>query len=158
MTTYHPFRGMDGHSASAHGQAEDLSRRPAGTLVSELLEEGRHLVRAEVRLAKAELRDEAKKLGRGAGLAAGGAVLLGLGGLTLAAFLVLALATVMPAWGAALLVAVLFIGAGAALGSVGLGRLKQVHGPKSTIQTLQEDSQWANKTMHAVKSQPRVHA
>lgn len=149
---------METRYGGFRGSQEDLHQRPVGTLVSEILDQARTLVRAEVKLAKAELRDEAKKLGRGAGLAAGGAVLLAVGGLVLVAFLVLALAEVMPAWAAALIVSVLFIGAGAAVGYFGLQRLKAVRGPEKTIQTLQEDSQWASRTMHAVKSKQPVHA
>jgi len=143
------------HSRSA---AEEESSRPIKELVSEFLEQGRRLVRAEVTLARAEVRDELKKTSAGAGLAAGGGVVVLLGAFTFIAFLVIALANVMPLWLSALLVAVVLLAGGAGLTWFGLQRLKTVQGPKKTIQTLKEDSQWASRTMHSMKSQMHGHA
>lgn len=132
--------------------------RPIKELVSELLEQGRRLVRAEVTLARAEVKAEFKKTSAGAGLAAGGGVVVLLGAITFVAFLVIALAYAMPLWLSALLVAVVLLAGGAGLTWLGLQRLKTVRGPTKTIQTLKEDSQWASKTMHSMKSQMHGHA
>lgn len=132
--------------------------RPIKELVSEFLEQGRRLVRAEVTLARAEVKDELKKTSAGAGLAAGGGVVVLLGAITLVAFLVIALAYAMPLWLSALLVAVVLLAGGAGLTWLGLQRLKTVHGPTKTIQTLKEDGQWASRTMHSMRSQRHGHA
>ena len=132
--------------------------RGFGELFSEFMEQGRRLVRAEVTLARAELKAEAKKASAGAGLLAGGGVVLLLGALTFVAFLVAALAELIPVWASALIVAVLLLAVGGAVAWAGLGRLKRIHGPQRTIQTLKEDGQWASRTAHSMKSQMHGHA
>ncbi|MFC0111303.1 phage holin family protein [Kibdelosporangium aridum] len=99
---------------------EEVNKKPAadksvGELVTDLGDELKRLVRAEIRLAVFELRHKGKKMGRGAGLF-GAAGLFGvLGVMTLIAAAVLALALVMPAWLSAVLVGgVLVIVAGLA--------------------------------------------
>src|SRR4051795_6562828 len=82
--------------------------RPIGELVRDLSEQTSALVRNEVELAKAELTVKARTAGIGAGMF-GGAGALGfyaLGALT--ATLILALATVVDAWLAALIVTVVY--------------------------------------------------
>ncbi len=146
------FETRDFNSESAFGG------RGFGELFSEFMEQGRRLVRAEVALARAELKAEAKKASAGAGLLAGGGVVLFLGAMTFVAFLVAALAVVMPVWASALIVAVLLLAVGGAVAWAGLGRLKRIHGPQRTIQTLKEDGQWASRTAHSMKSQMHGHA
>jgi Flp pilus assembly protein TadB len=145
------------HNGSSPSVEEENSR-PVKELVSEFLEQGRRLVRAEVQLARAEVRDELKKTTAGAGMTAAGGVVALLGAFTFAAFLVIALAGVMPLWASALLVAVVLLAGGGGIVWLGLQRFKDVHGPKKTIQTLKEDSQWASRTMHSMKSQMHGHA
>ena len=87
--------------------------RSAGELLSALSEQVSTLVRDEMRLARAELSEAGKRYGTGAGMFGGAGVvaLYGLGVLLAAA--VLGLATVVDAWLAALIVAVvLFVLAG----------------------------------------------
>ncbi|MEU8223611.1 phage holin family protein [Kribbella sp. NPDC048915] len=78
-----------------------------GALVSQATSDLSQLVRDEVQLAKAELKEKGKEAGVGAGLfgGAGAIALYGLGVLIAAA--VLGLATALPAWLSALIVAVL---------------------------------------------------
>lgn len=142
------FRDGEGDFAADGTEAE----RPLKELVREFMDEGRRLVRAELTLARAELKAEAKKAGAGAGMGAAGGVVALLGGMTLVAFLVLALAQVMPAWLSALLVAVALIAVGGVLVMAAKKRLTTVHGPTKTIQTLKEDKEWARRTMQSVKS------
>ncbi|QSQ19591.1 phage holin family protein [Pyxidicoccus parkwayensis] len=146
------YETRDFSSESAFGS------RGFGELFSEFMEQARRLVRAEVSLARTELRDEVKKVSASAKLMAAGGVVLLLGAMTFVAFVVAALATVIPTWASALIVAVLLLAVGGAVAWMGLGRLKQVHGPQRTIQTLKEDGQWANRTAHSMKSQMHGHA
>jgi Flp pilus assembly protein TadB len=146
----------DGSSPSQG--AEEESFRPIKELVTEFLEQGRRLVRAEVQLARTEVRDELKKTTASVGVTAAGGVVVLLGAFTFVAFLVIALAGVMPLWLSALIVAVVLLAGGAGIAWLGLQRFKAVHGPTKTIQTLKEDSQWASRTMHSMKSQMHGHA
>ena len=86
-------------------RAEELHDRPIGELLKQLSQETTTLVRQELELAKAEMREKAGKAGPGFGMwgAAGVTALLALGSLT--AFLILALDGAMPNWLAALIVA-----------------------------------------------------
>lgn len=152
---------MQPHDSRFNGDGpgvETEASRPLKELVSEFLEQGRRLVRAEVQLARTEVRDELKKTSAGAGIIAGGGVVLLLGAFTFVAFLVIALAGVMPLWLSALLVAVVLLAGGGAITYAGLQRFKTIHGPTKTLQTLKEDSQWASRTMHSMKSQMHGHA
>lgn len=154
--------GRDGQAPGSSGSEsfseERQPSRPIKELVTELLDQGRRLVRAEVQLARAEVKSEVKKASAGAGVLAGGGVVLLLGAFTFVAFLVIALAGVMPLWASALLVAVVLLAGGAGIAYAGLQGMKKVHGPTKTIQTLKEDGQWASRTMHSMKSQMHGHA
>lgn len=84
-------------------------------LISRASEQTAQLIRSEMQLARADLREAARHAGVGVGLfgAAGALALYGLGALI--ATVILALALVLPAWLAALIVtALLFAGAGVA--------------------------------------------
>ncbi len=88
---------------------------PLGALVHDLSVQIPELVRSELRLAQAELTEKGKRVGIGAGLFGAAGVLAFFGAATLIATVVLALALVLPAWAAALIVAlVLFASAGVA--------------------------------------------
>lgn len=88
---------------------------PLGALVHDLSVQIPELVRSELRLAQAELTEKGKRVGIGAGLFGAAGLLAFFGAATLIATAVLALALVLPAWLAALIVAlVLFAAAGVA--------------------------------------------
>jgi putative superfamily III holin-X len=90
-----------------------------GQLISQLTEQVSRLVRDEARLAQAEMTQKAKRLGVGAGLF-GGAGLVGFLGLcVLVATAVLALDVILPAWLAALIVAVVLFAVAGVLALVG---------------------------------------
>jgi Putative Actinobacterial Holin-X, holin superfamily III len=81
-----------------------------------------------------------------------------LGGIAFVVFAIAVLATFMPVWLSALIVTVLLLGGGALAMKAGLERIKKVHKPHRTIQTLKEDSQWASRTVQSMKSQMQGHA
>lgn len=135
----------------------ELEEVPLRELLRELVVDGQGLLREEVRLAKAELREEAKKMARGgAGVGVGGALLYA-ALLCLAATLVLVGATFMPAWLAALIVTALYGGAGYAALQQGRQRLAQAR-PARAIEGIQEDRRWASETMRDIKSSRHAHA
>lgn len=135
----------------------ELEAVPLRELLRELVADGQQLLREEVRFARAELREEVKKGARGgAGLGVGGALLYA-ALLCLAATLVLAGATFMPAWLAALIVTVLYAGAGFGAVQYGRERLAQAR-PARAVQGIQEDRRWASETMRDIKSSRHAHA
>jgi hypothetical protein len=131
----------------------DLRERPIGELLKQLSEETTRLVHQELELAKAELTQKGKQAGIGAGLfgAAGAVGLLGAAALTTCFILLLDLA--MPAWLAALVVAVVYAGVAAVLALRGRDRVKQAVPPvpEQTIDTVKEDVQWAKNQTRSAK-------
>ncbi|HEU5433156.1 MAG TPA: phage holin family protein [Thermomicrobiales bacterium] len=123
-----------------------------GALVSGLLQDLQDLVRAEIALAKAELKDDATTAGKAAGtLAAGGVV-----GLVAFIFLMLAvtfvLAIWLPLWVSALIVAVVLGIVAAILVMRGKQSLSQANlAPEQTIATLKEDQAWAKRQINSVR-------
>jgi hypothetical protein len=133
--------------------AGDLRERPIGELLKQLSEETTRLVHQELELAKAELTQKGKQAGLGAGLfgAAGAIGLLAAAALT--ACFILALDAVMPAWLAALIVAVVYGAVAAVLALRGRDRVKQAVPPvpEQTIETVKEDMEWAKTQMPSAK-------
>lgn len=115
-----------------------------GDALKDVIHDLQEMVRAEVRLARAEVREELGKARQSAVMltAAGVASLLALSLLLMAA--VFALATIWPLWAAALAVGLAVAVIGGTLGSVGVRRLRAVRlAPPKTIQTVKENIQWA---------------
>jgi len=114
-----------------------------GELIGNISSDLSQLFRQEVELAKVELRQEATKAGKAAGMlgVAGFAGYLAVVLLSFAA--VFGLANVMDGGWAALIVAVVWAIIGAVLYAAGRKRLKTVDPmPRRTVDTLKEDAQW----------------
>jgi uncharacterized membrane protein YqjE len=133
MTT--PYRpGVNEHDADQPG---------IGELIGEITGDLSRLFRQEVELAKAEVRQEAKKAGKATGMLGAAAVAALLVLVLLSFALVYALGEVMPLGWAALIVAVVWAVIGAVLYSAGRKQLKTVDPvPRQTAETLKEDAQW----------------
>ena len=126
---------------AGNGQAAEPS---IGDLVKEIASDMSLLVRQEVELAKAEVKQEASKAGKGAGMlgAAGFAGYMTLVLLSLAA--VFGIATETGLGWAALVVAGVWAVVGAVLAAAGRSQLRRVHPkPERTVETLKEDARWA---------------
>ncbi|MCY1075504.1 phage holin family protein [Archangium lansingense] len=149
-------RGFDYEERTVPG--DGMSGRDLGSLLGEFFEQGKRLIRAEIALAKTELRQEVTKVKAGGVMVGVGGLLLFIGALTFAAFACVLLDLVMPLWAATLIVTVAFLAIGAGLAMAGIKRIKEIHPPNQTIQTLKEDSQWASRTFQSVKSQMHGHA
>jgi Putative Actinobacterial Holin-X, holin superfamily III len=120
-----------------------------GQLVSDLTDQISRLVRDEARLAQAEVTQKAKKLGIGAGLFGGAGLFafFGLAALITTAILLLDLA--LPAWLAALIVAVVLFAVAGVLAFVGKKDVQKGSPPvpteaiastKTDIQTVKESA------------------
>jgi hypothetical protein len=122
----------------------DTTGESLGDLVSELTSDLSKLMRQELELAKAEIRQEAAKAGKATGMLAAAGFAGYLTTVLLSLALVFALGAVMPLGWAALIVAVLWGVAGAVLYSTGRARLRTVNPkPERTVETLKEDAEWA---------------
>jgi hypothetical protein len=118
--------------------------RPITVVLKDIVGNLQHIIRAEIRLAQAEVRDEVSKVAR-AGILIGAGGLFGLlafGFILLAA--VFLLAKVVALWLAATIVAVAVGAVGAVLMVAGKAQLKRVSlPPPKTVTTLQENIRWA---------------
>jgi hypothetical protein len=128
-----------------HNGETDLREQSASDLVKQLSEQATALARKEVELAKAELAVKGRRAGIGAGMF-GGAGLFGLyafGALT--ACVILALATAMSAWLAALIVAVVYAAVAGVLALSGKTKVQQATPPvpEQATESVKEDLQWA---------------
>ncbi|MFI9772982.1 phage holin family protein [Streptomyces sp. NPDC052415] len=115
-----------------------------GELLSQVASDLQTLFRQEVDLAKTELRQEATKAGKAAGMygGAGFAGYMVLLFLSLAA--VLGLANVMDGGWAALIVTAVWAVVAAVLYARGRARMRAVSPtPEKTVETMKENAQWA---------------
>lgn len=152
-------RRVDGTRDPLDAEGAEYREMPTKELLASLFGQGKVLLQEEVRLAKAELRTEVKKVTASAGAVGGGAVLLHTGLLVFSGFLVALLDLFMPLWAAALVVSVLLLGVGAFLALGGIKKLKTANlKPEETIETLKEDKEWLRRTMHAGTSNKRATA
>ncbi|MEV6597766.1 phage holin family protein [Actinoplanes sp. NPDC051346] len=126
-----------------HDRAEEVSATSVGELIGNISDDLSQLFRQEVELAKAELKQEAAKAGKAAGMLGGAGFAGYLAVVLLSLALVFGLGNVMDLGWAALIVAVLWGVAGAVLYVTGRKQLKTVDPmPRRTVDTLKEDAQW----------------
>ncbi len=128
------------------------SEASLGELVKQLSEQSSRLARQEVELAKAELAVKGKRAGIGAGMfgGAGAFGFYGFGALTAAA--ILALATAVDGWLAALIVAVVYGAIAGILALQGKHKVQQATPPipEEAAESVKEDVQWAkSRARHA---------
>jgi len=124
-------------------RSDQVAETSIGELIGDISNDLSQLFRQEVELAKAEIKQEAAKAGKAAGML-GGAGFAGYLAVVLLSFaLVFGLANVMDAGWAALIVAVIWAIIGAVLYAAGRKRLKTVDPvPRRTVDTIKEDAQW----------------
>jgi uncharacterized membrane protein YqjE len=130
--------------AMHNGGTTDARERPIGELVKDLSQQTSTLVRKEIELARAEMQQQGKQAGKGAGLMTGAGVagLLALGSLT--AGLIALLDKAMATWVAALIVMALWAVVAAVLAKAGQRSFKRATPPApQTVETVKEDIQWA---------------
>jgi hypothetical protein len=124
---------------------------PIAELIKQLSEQSAALARQEVELAKAELQQKGKQVGLGAGMFGGAGVfgLYALGALTACA--ILALATAVDAWLAALIVTVVWAAIAGGLALTGKNRVQQGAPPvpEQAIESVKEDVQWTKEHAQA---------
>jgi hypothetical protein len=144
---YTPARSSDSSPNMAEG-ASDENERPLKDLLSDLTHSGQVLLRNEIELAKAELKEQAAQAGKGAALLSGGAV-AGLLTLFLLSFAAAwGLAEVMPVWAGFLIVGVVYALIAGGLLMAGKKRLAAVKpAPAQTMATLKRDVETAKTSI-----------
>ncbi|MGE4425954.1 MAG: phage holin family protein [Solirubrobacteraceae bacterium] len=112
-----------------NSQDEDLRQQSVAELVQRLATQTQTLVRQELQLAQAEMRQKGRQAGLGVGMFGGSGllVLFGLGALVTAA--ILALATAVSPWLAALIVAVVLFAVAGGLALTGKHELDEATPP-----------------------------
>lgn len=129
--------------------AKSAESQPEGsiaTLLQDIVGNIQGIIRSEVKLAKAEVTEDASAMGKAAGMLVAGAVLgiYALGILLL--FLVYALEGPLPDWLAALIVGLVVAAIAGVLVKIGLARVKSVNpAPEKTIDSVKEDIQWVKQ-------------
>lgn len=131
-----------------HGAPEGQT---LGALVHQLSQQIPELIRSEMKLAQAEVAEKGKRAGVGIGMFSVAGLLAFFALATLITTAILGLATVLDAWLAALIVAVvLLVGAGVA-GLVGKNKVAEAGppAPERAIQGLKEDIATVKGDHHA---------
>lgn len=119
------------------------SDQSVGDLVSGIASDLSTLMRQELDLAKAEIRQEASKAGKAAGMLGGAGLAGWMVALFLSFTLLYLLDSAIDAGWAALIVALIWAVIGAVLFVIGRNRLKSVDPtPHRTVETVKEDVQW----------------
>jgi uncharacterized membrane protein YqjE len=122
----------------------DVEANSVGDLLGRVTSDLSTLLRQELELAKAELRQEAAKAGKAGGMLGGAGVLGHLTVAFLALALTFALGNVMDLGWAALIVAALLAVGTVVLVTRGRAQLRQINPvPQQTVETVKEDVQWA---------------
>jgi uncharacterized membrane protein YqjE len=141
-------------AAMAQDNATDQLRdRSTSELLKQLSDQTTNLVRQEIELAKLEFREKGKKAGLGAGMF-GGAGLFGVFALgTLTACIVLALATFLPAWLAALIVTVVYGAVAGVLALRGRAEVQQATPPlpEQAVDSTKEDVRWVKSKAQSAR-------
>jgi hypothetical protein len=121
----------------------DVGDVPVGSLVRDVAEDLSKLLRQELELAKAETKQDLVKAGKAGGALGGAGVAGWLAVLFLSLAVMYALGAVMHLGWAALIVAVIWAAAGAALFVTGRNRMRAVNlVPEKTVETVKEDVRW----------------
>jgi uncharacterized membrane protein YqjE len=135
-------------------QFEPGEQQGYGALLTGLLKDLQDLVRGEVRLAKAELRDDVKSVTSAAGML-GAAAILSLVGLTILMIGVAVLITewVDEDWQAFGLVGLALLLLAAGLGLLAKNRLSAAQlAPEQSIESLKEDKEWVSQQVRSLKN------
>jgi uncharacterized membrane protein YqjE len=132
-------------------RSQDAGEKSASELLRDLSQQTGDLVRQEMELAKAELREKGKAAGIGAGMFGGAGVvaLFGVGALTAAA--ILGLAIVLDAWLAALAVGAGYLAIAGVLALTGKKKVSQATPPvpEQAIESSKEDVEWTKQRAQA---------
>jgi uncharacterized membrane protein YqjE len=136
-----PIRKADEHAA---GSGEES----VGELVKDLIQDVADLVRAEIRLARQEITEDASRIGVGIAFAAAGGVVAFVGFICLIFAAIYALGTLIGTALAAAIVGVVVLIAGGIVALVGVEQVRSSNpAPDRTISAVKEDAEWLKNRM-----------
>ena len=129
----------------------ERSEPSVADLMKDLSEQTSTLVRKEMQLAQAELKEKGKKVGIGAGLFGVGGLAAFLGGAVLIVGAVLALSTALDAWLAALIVGVVLLAAAGIAAVMGKKQIEEATppAPEAAIGSVKRDIETVKERAHA---------
>jgi uncharacterized membrane protein YqjE len=121
-----------------HGAPEGQT---LGALVHQLSQQIPELIRSEIRLAQAEVAEKGKRAGVGIGMFSVAGLLAFFALASLVTTAILGLATVLDAWLAALVVAVVLLAGAAVVGLMGKNKVAEATpaAPERAIQGIKDD-------------------
>ncbi len=131
-------------------QAQTQAQEPVGELVQRASQQLSELVRGELRLAQAEMKEKGKRYGKGGGLF-GGAGLVGFLMLqALVATVIAALAVALPVWAAGLIVTAVLGLVAAVMALTGKKEVSQAAppAPEETIENVKADVAEIKESAH----------
>jgi hypothetical protein len=123
------------HPTAAHAKADSTS---LGGLLGEVTRDLSTLIRQEIELAKAELKQSGTRAGKGGGMLAGAGVAAHFVLLFLSVALWYALGELMGLGWSAVVVAIIWAIIAAVVAAVGRKELKAIKGMPQTVETIQE--------------------
>ena len=132
-----PAQGRE-QSAPSPSASQETS---AGELVKQLTDQTKTLVKQELRLAQTELQEKGKKVGVGAGMFGAGGLVAFFGAAVLIAAAVLALATALAPWLAALIVGVVLLAVAGVAAVIGKKKVQEATppAPEQAIGSVKRD-------------------
>ena len=132
------------------GKASTSEDRSVTELVTELSQQTSRLVRDELRLAQAELKEKGRHAGRGAGLFGSAGLLAFFGAAGLVTTAILALSLVLPAWLSALLVSLVLLIAAGIAALIGKKEVKEAGppAPEAAVDSVKRDIQEVKEHRH----------
>lgn len=118
-----------------------------GDLFQALSNDTSLLIRQEAALAKAEMQQKIDKITTDIGMIAGGAGLALFGAIALLIALIWGVGVLLDSiWLSALIIGVIFLAVGGVLIYQAIQKIKELNPkPEQTIETLQEDKEWAKR-------------
>ena len=144
-------------AATTTGAVQPPNLGPKGKTLAELLNDLSHeltaLVHQEFELARAEVTAKGKRLGAGAGLLGGAAVVAFLGLGAVVACVIAALSNAIPVWLAALVVGVVLLAIAGVLGLMGKAAVQRATPPipEEAVQSTKEDVAWIRTQVRSAK-------
>ncbi len=137
------------HAASAPGR-DPLGQEPVGELVQRASQQLTELVRGELRLAQAEMKEKGRRYGKGGGLFGGAGVVGFLMAQALVATVIAALAVALPVWAAGLIVTAVLGVIAAVLAMSGKKQVDQAAPPtpEQTVENVKADVAEIKESAH----------
>ncbi|HKH75284.1 MAG TPA: phage holin family protein [Vicinamibacterales bacterium] len=122
----------------------DTQEPSIADVIKNAIRDAQDLVRSEVALAKAEVREEVRRVSVGAGLLAGAALAVMIAVIFLMTTIALAIADLLdwPVWSGFGIVTVLVAIAAGIVGYVGKNRIMAARHMPRTVDTLKENIEW----------------